>query len=94
MGEPARVGSPCFFRPDFPAPRHLGASLKPLPEGQYIKHSQYGLGVVIESDEERTSIDFNDHGPKLFVTSIMVVEFAEGEPPKRKRAKRAKKPAK
>jgi hypothetical protein len=68
--------------------------LKPLPEGQYIKHFQYGLGVVIESDEERTSIDFNDHGPKIFVTSIMVVEPAEGEPPKRRRAKRAKKPAK
>jgi hypothetical protein len=68
--------------------------LKPLPEGQYVKHFQYGLGVVIESDEERTSIDFNDHGPKLFVTGIIVVEIAEGEPPKRKRAKRAKKPAK
>ena len=65
--------------------------MKPLPEGQYIKHFQYGLGVVIESDEERTSIDFNDHGPKLFVTGIMVVELAEGEPPKRRRAKRAKK---
>jgi hypothetical protein len=68
--------------------------LKPLPEGQYVKHFQYGLGVVIESDEERTSIDFNDHGPKLFVTGIMVVEIAEGEPPKRKRAKRAKKSVK
>jgi hypothetical protein len=68
--------------------------LKPLPEGQYIKHFQYGLGVVIESDEDRTSIDFNDHGPKIFVTSIMVVELAEGEPPKRRRAKRPKKTAK
>ena len=68
--------------------------MKPLPEGQYVKHFQYGLGVVIESDEERTSIDFNDHGPKLFVTGIMVVEIAEGEPPKRKRAKRAKKSVK
>ena len=68
--------------------------MKPLPEGQYIKHFQYGLGVVIESDEERTSIDFNEHGTKFFVTSIMVVEAAEGEPPKRRRAKRAKKPAK
>jgi hypothetical protein len=28
---------------------------------------------------------------KKFVTSIMVVELAEGTPPKRKRAKRAKK---
>jgi len=67
--------------------------LKALPEGQYIKHFQYGLGVVTESDNDRTSIDFDLHGPKKFVTSIMVVEMAEGTPPKRKRAKRVKKVA-
>jgi len=67
--------------------------LKALPEGQYIKHFQYGLGVVTESDNDRTSIDFDLHGPKRFVTSIMVVEQAEGTPPKRKRAKRVKKVA-
>ena len=67
--------------------------MKALPEGQYIKHFQYGLGVVTESDNERTSIDFDLHGPKKFVTSIMVVEMAEGTPPKRKRAKRVKKVA-
>ncbi len=67
--------------------------MKPLPEGQYIKHFQYGLGVVSESDEDRTSIDFDLHGLKTFVTSILVVEPADGVPPKRKRAKRAKKAA-
>ncbi|MGC2701100.1 MAG: hypothetical protein WA306_12955 [Candidatus Acidiferrales bacterium] len=65
--------------------------MKALPEGQYIKHFQYGLGVITESDNDRTSIDFDLHGMKKFVTSIMVVEIAEGTPPKRKRAKRAKK---
>ena len=40
---------------------------------------------------DRTSIDFDLHGMKKFVTSIMVVEIAEGTPPKRKRAKRVKK---
>lgn len=65
--------------------------MKAIPEGQYIKHFQYGLGVVMESDDERTSIDFDLHGPKKFVTSLMVVEFAEGTPPKRKRARRTKK---
>ncbi len=67
--------------------------MKALAEGQYIKHFQYGLGVVTESDNDRTSIDFDLHGPKKFVTSIMVVEHAEGTPPKRKRAKRVKKVA-
>ncbi|HEY4838992.1 MAG TPA: hypothetical protein VIH72_10305 [Candidatus Acidoferrales bacterium] len=68
--------------------------MKALQEGAYIKHFQYGLGVVTESDGERTLIEFDLHGPKKFVTSIMVVEAAEGTPPKRKRAKRAKKVAK
>jgi hypothetical protein len=68
-----------------------GGILKALAEGLYIKHFQYGLGVVTDSDAERTSIDFDQHGLKKFVTSIMVVEPAEGTPPKRSRAKRKKK---
>jgi len=55
--------------------------LKALAEGLYIKHFQYGLGVVTDSDAERTSIDFDLHGTKKFVTSIMVVEPAEGTLP-------------
>jgi len=57
--------------------------LKALQEGTYIKHFQYGLGVITASDAERTSIDFDLHGMKKFVTSIMVVEPVEGTPPKR-----------
>jgi hypothetical protein len=65
--------------------------MKAIQKGVYIKHFQYGLGVVTESDSDRTSIDFDLHGMKKFVTTIMVVELAEGTPPKRKRAR--KKPA-
>jgi hypothetical protein len=65
--------------------------LKALETGAYIKHFQYGLGVVTESNSDRTSIDFDLHGMKKFVTSIMVVDAAEGTPPKRRRAKKIKK---
>jgi hypothetical protein len=65
--------------------------LKALQEGAYIKHFQYGLGVVTESDHDRTSIEFDLHGMKKFVTSILIVEPAEGTPPKRPRSKRKKK---
>ena len=65
--------------------------MKALEEGAYIKHFQYGLGVVTESNSDRTSIDFDLHGVKKFVTSIMVVDAAEGTPPKRRRAKKIKK---
>ena len=65
--------------------------MKALEEGSYIKHFQYGLGVVTESNSDRTSIDFDLHGVKKFVTSIMVVDAAEGTPPKRRRVKKIKK---
>jgi hypothetical protein len=65
--------------------------VKALTEGNYIKHFQYGLGVVTESDANRTTIDFDLHGIKKFVTSIMVVDPAEGTPPKRPRSKSRKK---
>ena len=64
--------------------------MKALEEGAYIKHFQYGLGVVTESNSDRTSIDFDVHGMKKFVTSLMVVDRAEGIPPKRRRAKKIK----
>ena len=64
--------------------------MKALEKGAYIKHFQYGLGVVTESNADRTSIDFDLHGMKKFVTTIMVVEHAEGTPPRRR--KNRKKP--
>ncbi|MGB7436142.1 MAG: hypothetical protein WBR26_18960 [Candidatus Acidiferrum sp.] len=60
--------------------------------GQYIKHFQYGSGVIVKRDSERTTIDFDEHGLKLFVTTMMTIEPAEGVPPKRRRAKRVKTP--
>jgi hypothetical protein len=51
-----------------------------LVEGQAIRHDQYGLGVVTESNGERTTIDFDNHGVKKFVTSIWSAELI-GEPP-------------
>jgi hypothetical protein len=46
--------------------------MKALPKGQYIKHFQYGLGVITESGEQRTSIDFDIHGMKKFVNGLFV----------------------
>ncbi len=57
--------------------------MDPLLEGQKIKHELYGEGAVLDSDEERTTIEFDNHGVKKFVTSMMVCEVI-GEAPKRK----------
>lgn len=62
-----------------------------LPQGQFIKHVQYGLGVVTQSDPERTSIDFHVHGPKKFVTQLMTVELTDEAPPPKLRPLRRKK---
>ena len=68
-----------------------------MQEGQTIKHEIYGLGIVTASDPERTAIDFDDHGPKLFVTSIFTAELigeAPATPPKTKRRRKASTAAK
>ena len=52
-----------------------------LRQSQYLKHSHYGLGVVTESNAERTTIDFDLHGVKKFVTSLLVAELLPGEAP-------------
>lgn len=67
-----------------------------LSEGQTIRHEQYGIGTVTESNGERTTIEFDNHGVKRFVTSIWSAELI-GEPPagrparKRSRRKAVKK---
>ncbi len=62
--------------------------MKALAEGLYIKHFQYGCGIITDSNSDKTTIDFDLHGTKLFVTGLMVVEPAEGTPPKRSRRKK------
>lgn len=67
--------------------------MKVLTAGQYIKHGVYGFGTITEADAERTTIDFDDHGVKKFVTSMMVCELAGDAPARPARSKRRKKSA-
>jgi hypothetical protein len=50
---------------------------------QYLRHEAYGLGVVTSSTSERTTIDFENHGVKKFITKLMVVELIAGQAPSR-----------
>lgn len=59
-----------------------------LQEGQQIRHNLYGLGVVTESDEDRTTVEFDEHGQKKFVTSIMNAELVGDAPVKARGRKR------
>ena len=64
-----------------------------LLEGQQIQHELYGAGVIRESDADRTTIEFEDHGTKKFVTELMKVEFV-GEAPDKPKSRRGRKPKK
>ncbi len=73
-----------------------GGYVNILSEGQTIRHDQYGIGRVTESNVERTTIDFDDHGVKKFITSIwsaeLIGEAPAGRPVRRRgRRKTAKK---
>src|SRR5271170_5850147 len=73
------------------------AVVQVMQEGQTIKHDLFGLGIVTASDQERTAVDFDDHGPKLFVTSMLSAELigeAPATPPKTKRRRKASTAAK
>jgi hypothetical protein len=53
--------------------------------GQYVRHSKYGNGTIVERTEDRTTVDFDTAGLKKFVTSLAAFEVAEGEAPKKRR---------
>jgi hypothetical protein len=56
-----------------------------LKAGQYIRHSKYGCGTIVERDDDRTTVDFDTFGVRKFVTSLAAIEVAQGEAPKKKR---------
>jgi hypothetical protein len=43
-------------------------------EGQRVTHAIFGAGVTMASSEGRTSVQFDDHGVKTFVTSLLELE--------------------
>jgi hypothetical protein len=56
-----------------------------LKAGQYIRHSKYGCGTIVERDDDRTTVDFDTFGVRMFVTAMAAFELAQGEAPKKKR---------
>ncbi len=40
-----------------------------LKAGQYVRHSKYGWGTIMEGDGKRTMVYFRDVGIKKFATS-------------------------
>jgi hypothetical protein len=63
-----------------------------LKAGQYVHHTKYGNGIIVERDDDRTTVDFDTAGVRKFVTAMASFEMAQGEAPKKKRSVRRAKP--
>jgi len=61
--------------------------MKVLREGQCLRHDLYGIGIATGSNEERTTIDFYEHGRKTFVTQMLQAELVTEAPPRPPRAR-------
>ena len=63
--------------------------MKALRDGQCLRHERYGIGIATTSNDERTTIDFYEHGRKVFVTALLQAELV-AEAPARIKPKAAK----
>lgn len=63
--------------------------MKPVRAGQCLRHEMFGIGIAASSNEERTTIDFYEHGRKTFVTGMMAAELVAEAPPKPPKPKAA-----
>lgn len=59
-----------------------------LTVSQRVLHEKYGLGVISEADPKYTLIEFDEHGPKKFLTTIVSLQPSDEPPPKRRRARK------
>ncbi len=60
---------------------------------QRVRHNSYGTGTIVHSDEQRTSVQFDEHGLKKFVTRIVQLEATDVPAPSRPVRKSRKKTA-
>ena len=55
-----------------------------LKKGQYVRHSKYGWGTIVESGTENTTVYFRNTGVKRLPNALAVFAIVEGAAPKKK----------
>lgn len=61
--------------------------------GAQVEHGKFGLGSVVDCTEEHVKINFDDHGEKKFVLSIVIANLKKSDrqaPAGKKKATRKK----
>jgi hypothetical protein len=60
-------------------------------KGDRVTQPQYGAGTITDVNEQHTVIDFDEHGSRTFVTSMVTLEASRTPaPPRGKSGGRAK----
>jgi hypothetical protein len=67
------------------------ASKKVPSRNERIEHSVFGLGTIVDMNDQHTTVEFDEAGTKKFVTSIF--RFSRSDAPAPVKAPRRKKPA-
>jgi hypothetical protein len=65
--------------------------VKIYAKGDRVSQAQYGPGTITDANAMHTVIDFDQHGVRRFVTSLVVLETTTEPAPVRAKAKRASK---
>lgn len=62
---------------------------KEFSVGQVVEHVTYGVGTISAADADRVTVDFELHGLKKFVSSIVRLEPSDKIPQTKSTRKRA-----
>ncbi len=55
-----------------------------LKPGQYVRHSKYGWGSILECNRDQTMVYFRTVGVRKFTTSLATFAVVQGEASKKK----------
>ncbi len=68
--------------------------MKGFDKGDRVVHQQYGAGTLTDVNEYHTVIDFDEHGVRKFVTSIVALEKTTIPAPERRKTEGKRAPRK
>jgi hypothetical protein len=67
--------------------------MRSFAKGDRVTQPQYGAGTITDVNERHTVIDFDEHGTRTFVTSMVTLESTAEPAPARAKSARAKRPS-
>jgi len=63
-------------------------------KGKRVTQPQYGAGTITSSDDQYTVIEFDEHGRRVFVTTMVTLEATNEPAPERAKTSTRRRKAK